>query len=294
RTAAEAARAAGRRIAATGTHPLSDWRTTATFPKVAYLRLERNYQQLAREQVVSGCHVHVGFDDPEDAIEVMNRVRAWLPSILALSANSPFWMGEITGYCSYRNRIWQRWPIAGMPGSFRNRSEYDALVKLLLATGSIDDPARIYWDVRPSNKFNTLEVRIADVCMNVEDSLLVAALIRALCQACHQQAREGVPADELRPELLQAAVWRAARYGGSDELIDVVGERSLPAGEMFSKLMEFVGPTLDQRGETQQVTDLLDQVRSRGTGASRQLEVYERTGRLEDVVDLIVAETVSI
>ncbi len=288
---AEAAGAVGRRIAASGTHPLSDWRSTQTFPKEAYVLVERNYQQLAREQVVCGCHVHVGFDDPEEAIEVMNRLRPWLPPILALSSNSPFWMGETTGYRSYRNRIWQRWPIAGIPGTFRNRLEYDTLVKTLLSTGSIDDPARIYWDVRASNKFNTLEVRIADACMDVDDSLLVAVLIRALCQTCHKQASDGAPADELRAELLQAAVWRAARYGVSNELLDVISERSLPAWEMLSKLLEFVGPVLESRGEWNEVSALMDQVRSRGTGASRQLKVYERTGRLEAVVDLVVAET---
>lgn len=289
--ASDAAEGAGRQIAATGTHPISDWRSTEMFPKDAYLQLERNYQQLAREQVVCGCHVHVGMDDREEAIVVMNRVRCWLPTVLALSANSPFWMGEITGYCSYRNRIWQRWPTAGMPGTFKNRTEYDELVKALISTSSIDEPARIYWDVRPSNKFDTLEVRIADVCMNVEDSLLIAALIRGLCQACHRQAQEGVPSDEPRQEILQAAVWRAARYGESGKLLDAAGEVLVPAWEMLSNMMEFIGPVLRERGEWDEVTALLEQVRRRGTGASRQLAVYESTGRLEDVVDLIVAET---
>ena len=291
REAAAAAEAAGTRIAAAGTHPLSDWHSTETFPKDQYLLVERSYQQLAREQVVCGCHVHVGFDDPEEAIEVMNRIPGWLPSILALSVNSPFWLGEVTGYQSYRNRIWQRWPTAGMPGTFRNRMEYDTLVKVLLSTGSIDDPARIYWDVRPSNRFNTLEVRIADVCLDLDDSLLVVALIRALCQTCAEQAREGIPADELRPELLRAAVWRAARYGDSGELIDAAAETSIPAWEMFSKLVRFVQPALESRGELDEVSGLMEQVRRRGTGASRQLAVYEQTGRLEDVVDLILAET---
>ncbi|HEX2053519.1 MAG TPA: carboxylate-amine ligase [Actinomycetota bacterium] len=289
--ASQAAEAAGRRLAASGTHPMSDWRTTETFPKHAYLLLERNYQQLAREQVVCGCHVHVGFDDPEDPIRVMNRVKPWLPLILALSSNSPFWMGEPTGYCSYRNRIWHRWPISGMPAIIRDRAEYENLLQTLLSTGSIDDPARIYWELRPSNKFNTLEVRIADVCMNVDDALLLAALIRALCESCYRQEEDGVPAREYRPELLQAAVWRAARFGTSGHLIDVLDERQVPAWDLISQMLDFVRPVLRHRGEDDLVVDLLGAIRTRGTGASRQSEVYERTGRLEDVVDLIIAET---
>lgn len=289
--AAQAAESAGCRLAASGTHPMSDWRSVETFPKDAYLRVEQDYQQLAREQVVCGCHVHVGFDDPEDPIRVMNRVRPWLPVVLALSCNSPFWMGEPTGYCSYRNRIWHRWPTSGMPGSFQDRAEYERLVQTLLSTGSIDDPARIYWEVRPSNKFNTLEVRIADVCMNAEDSLLIAALIRALCQSCHAEDLKQVPVRMYRPELLQAAVWRAARFGMSSDLLDVVGEKTMPAWDLAARMMELIGEVLRDRGEEEQVAALLDGIRERGTGAARQTEVFERTGRLEDVVDLILAET---
>lgn len=174
--AAAAARQHGSVIAASGSHPFSGWRSSAITPEDGYLRLERDYQQLAREQIVCGCHVHVGIEDAEDAIQVMNRVRPWLAPILALSANSPFWLGEDTGYASYRNRIWQRWPIAGMPAEFSSRSEYEAAVADLIQTGSLDRPARLYWDVRPSAKFSTLEFRVPDVCLSIDEALLVAAL----------------------------------------------------------------------------------------------------------------------
>jgi len=291
RRAGEAAAAAGKVIAATGTHPFSDWRGTEVFHKDAYLRLEEEYQQLTREQVLCGCHVHVGFDDPEDAITVMNEVRPWLPAILAISVNSPFWLGEATGYCSYRNRLWQRWPTAGLPGRFRNRAEYKELLDALIATGSIDDPARLYWDLRPSNKFNTLEFRIADVCMDIGDAVLVAALVRALSQTCLELAREGIGAAPVRDELIRSAFWRAARYGLSNTLVDPAGERLVPARELVSSMLEFVRPVLESRGEWEDVLGLVTQLRSRGTGAARQLAVFERSGRLEDVVDLIVAGT---
>jgi carboxylate-amine ligase len=291
REAALAADKVGKRIAASGTHPFSDWRGTQVFQKDAYIRLEEDYQQLTREQVLSGCHVHVGIDDPDEAIEVMNRVRPWLPVVLALSVNSPFWLGEATGYCSYRNRLWQRWPTAGTPGSFSSRAEYDALKEALLETRSIDDPARIYWDVRPSNKFNTIEFRVADACSDVDDSLLVAALVRAISETCYREMKAGSAGTMIRDELIKSAIWRAARFGDSDTLIDPKQERLVPAYELVSSMLEVLRPVLEDRDEWNEVQGLVTQVRSRGTGASRQLAVFERTGRLEDVVDVILDET---
>jgi carboxylate-amine ligase len=291
REAAAAAGKVGKRIAASGTHPFSDWRGTQVFQRDAYIRLEEDYQQLTREQILSGCHVHVGIDDPDEAIEVMNRVRPWLPVVLALSANSPFWLGERTGYHSYRNRLWQRWPTAGIPGSFSSRAEYDALKEALLTTNSIDDPARIYWDVRPSNKFNTIEFRVADSCSNLDDSLLVAALVRAISETCYREMQTGSDSTKIRDELIKSAIWRAARYGDSDTLIDPKKERLVPAYELVSSMLEILRPVLEDRDEWNEVQGLVSQVRERGTGASRQLARFERTGRMEDVVDLILDET---
>jgi glutamate---cysteine ligase / carboxylate-amine ligase len=291
REAAAAAEKVGKRIAASGTHPFSDWRETKVFKRDAYIRLEEDYQQLTREQVLCGCHVHVGIDDPDDAIEVMNRVRPWLPVVLAVSVNSPLWLGEVTGYCSYRNRLWQRWPTAGIPGSFSSRADYEALRKALLATRSIDDPARIYWDVRPSNKFNTIEFRVADACSDVDDSLLVAALVRAISETCYREMKAGSTGTQVRDELIKSAIWRAARYGTSDRLIDPKQQRLVPAYELVSSMLEVLRPVLEDRDEWSEVQGLVTRLRSRGTGAERQLAQYEKTGSLEDVVDLIVAET---
>lgn len=291
REAAAAAEKVGKRIAACGTHPFSDWRGTEVFKRDAYLRLEEDYQQLTREQVLSGCHVHVGIDDLNDAVEVMNRVRPWLPVVLALSANSPFWLREDTGYQSYRNRLWQRWPTAGIPGTFTSRTEYESLVEALLTTGSIDDPARIYWDIRPSDKFNTIEFRVADACSNLDDALLVAALVRAMSETCYREMQTGSEGTKVRDELIKSAIWRAARYGDTDSLIDPRAERLVPAHELVSSLLEVLRPVLEDRDEWDQVQGLVSQVRERGTGASRQLALFERTGRMEDVVDMILDET---
>jgi glutamate---cysteine ligase / carboxylate-amine ligase len=291
REAAAAAEKVNKAIASCGTHPFSDWHGTQVFKRNDYVRLEEDYQQLTREQVLSGCHVHVGIDDPEDAIQVMNRVRPWLPVVLALSANSPFWLGEVTGYRSYRNRLWQRWPTAGMPGPFANRAEYDSLVEALLGSGSIDKPARIYWDVRPSNKFDTIEFRVADACSDIDDSVLAAALVRAISQTCYRELKAGEKGMQIRDEMLRSAIWRAARYGDTEKLIDPGRQGLVPAYELVFSLLEALRPVLEDRNEWDEVRELVTQVRSRGTGAARQLAEYRRTGRLQDVVDLIVRET---
>jgi carboxylate-amine ligase len=206
--------------------------------------VEQQYQQLAREQMVCGCHVHVGIDDRDEAVEVLNWARPWLPTILAVSGNSPFWLGDNTGYCSYRNGIWNRWPLAGIPDSFIGRSQYDAMVEFLLTTGALDDFPRLYFDIRLSKKFDIVEVRIADVCMSVDEAVLVAALVRALLQTCPGQVVRAEPAPQVRRDLLQVAVWRAARYGDCDDLLDLPGNDEGRPRKVVDRLIEFVRPVL--------------------------------------------------
>ena len=189
-----AAEREGLRIAAAGTHPFSHWRDQAVTPKTRYHNLAEDYRQVFREEVVFGCHVHVGIEDREAAIQTMNRVRPWLPVLLALSGSSPFWLGADTGYASYRTEVWNRWPMAGMPQPFASRAEYDRLVETLEATGSIREPTKLYWDVRPSSQFETLEFRVADVLPRVEEAVMVAGLVRALAHTCHDAAVRGEPA----------------------------------------------------------------------------------------------------
>jgi carboxylate-amine ligase len=295
RTMKAAAEQAGGRVAAAGTHPFSHWREEGSevTPEESYLGLERDYQRLAREKIICGCHVHVGVCDPEAAIQVLNRVRPWLPVILALSVNSPFWLGEDTGYGSFRTEIWRRWPTAGTPEPFASRREHDRLVDVLLATGSIDDPARVHWDVRPSPRFPTLEFRVTDVCLTVDDAVAVAGLVRGLVRRCHAEAVEGVPAPRPRAELLRMATWRAARYGLDGDLVDVVGERSVPAREMLDVVLGFIRPALEEHDEWDVLSRLVHDVVGRGTGAARQRRALERGGRLEDVVDFVVDATSS-
>ena len=286
-----AAEREGLRIAAAGTHPFSHWRDQAVTPKTRYHNLAEDYRQVFREEVVFGCHVHVGIEDREAAIQTMNRVRPWLPVLLALSGSSPFWLGADTGYASYRTEVWNRWPMAGMPQPFASRAEYDRLVETLEATGSIREPTKLYWDVRPSSQFETLEFRVADVLPRVEEAVMVAGLVRALAHTCHDAAVRGEPAPSPRPELLRAAKWRAARHGIDAELVDVLAGRARPAAELVEGFLEAIRPGLEAAGDLEEVTELVRATIARGTGAARQREAFQRTQSLESVVDLVISET---
>jgi carboxylate-amine ligase len=285
---------AGCRLAAAGTHPFSAW-TEDPVVNPEYALVEREYQHLAREQLICGTHVHIGIDDPEEAIAVVNGVGPWLAPIVALAANSPFWGGHDTGYASYRTELWRRWPTAGTPAPFAGRAEYEALVAALFRTGSVDDHARLYWDVRPSAKFPTVEFRVADVGMTVDDTVMTAGLVRALAMTAAGAAGEmdGAAAGRpRRPELLRAATWRAARYGISGELIDVEAQTALPARALIGRFLERLRPALEELGDWDEVSELVARTLADGTAADRQRRVWAATGDLGAVVDFIVAATV--
>ena len=275
----------GYRLAASGTHPFSTWHED---PDVhpEYAVVEREYQQLAREQIICGVHVHVGIEDPELAIRVVNGVGPCLSPLIALAANSPFWGGRDTGYASYRTELWRRWPMAGTPAPFADRAAYDALVDTLFRTNSIDDHARIYWDVRPSAKFPTVEFRVADVGLTVDDTVMVAGLVRALVVTAAKAEPRAV-----RPEVIRAATWRAARYGLEGELLDAEAGEALPAGEMLDRFLERLRPALFELGDWDEVSALVARVRAGGTGAERQRRVLAETGDQRAVVNFIVDES---
>lgn len=290
--AGRAARACGLRIAASGSFPLAGPRLGRVTPKPRYEWILERYGRMAAEQFVCGSHVHVGIDDRDTAVAVMTRARPWVPVLLALSASSPFWAGVDTGYASYRSQVWGQWPAAGMPQAFDGAGEYDATVRALIDTGTAVDTAMTYWDMRLSPRFDTLEFRTADACTTVDEGVLHAGLCRALASTCLWELEAGRPAPTPpRMELLQAARWRAARFGLGERLVDVGERRALPAAAMVDRLLEHLRAALQRAGDWEEVCRLAKGVQARGTGADRQRRAFRRAGRLEDVVDLILAET---
>ncbi len=282
----------GCRIVAASTHPFSDWQEQPITSDDRYQRLAESYGRLIYQQLSFGFHVHVGLDDREAALRVMNHLRVWLAPLLALSANSPFWLGEDTGYASYRTQVWGRLPASGPPGSFASLAEHDALVQALVETGGVLDAASVYWDVRLPEKLETVEIRVADVPSKVDEAVMLAGLCRALVRVCHERVERGEPYPDARPELLRISHWNASRYGLDGELVDVDVRRALPARAMMEKMLAFARPALEEHGDYEEVSSLIGETLERGNGARRQRRAYERTGRLEGVVDALTEETV--
>lgn len=278
----------GCRLGAAGTHPTADWQHQEVTPSERYLEMAGEFQQIALETLICGCHVHVGIEDADQRIRIMNRIRAWLPTLLALSANSPFWGGRDTGYASYRTMVFRRWPTTGMPSYFADASEYDLVLAAMVDAEIVEDATHLYWDVRPSARFPTLEVRIADVCLTVDEAVTLAGLVRAMATtAAFLESSER----EVRREVLEGAVWRAARHGLSERLVDVTAGRLRPADEAVDRLLTTLRPALEEAGDWDRVADGVKDVVARGSGATRQRAVYRRAGSLRAVIDYITAQT---
>ncbi|HWB71925.1 MAG TPA: glutamate--cysteine ligase [Egibacteraceae bacterium] len=278
-------------VVAAGTVPSFDWRQQRITPDPRFERMAHDFQHVAREQLICGCQTHIGIDDPEVAIQVMNRARGWLPTLLALSASSPYWAQVDTGYASYRAAQWRRWPTAGMPQQFESRAAYDTIVETLVAVGVIADPGMLYWDVRPSDRHHTLEFRIPDACPTVDEVVLQAGLARAIARTCHDEVTSGAPPSPVPWELLNLAAWQAARFGLTGALVDVQAGRTVSAGERVRQLLAYVRPALEEEGDWEEIASLIEALLLGGTSSERQRRAYTRRGRAEDVVDHLVAET---
>jgi carboxylate-amine ligase len=221
----------------------------------------------------------------------MNRVRFRLAPLLALTANSPFWLGEDSDYASFRTLVWSRWPMSGPPLAFASKDEYDRLLTQLIAAGVIEDETKIYWDVRPSGRFPTLEFRVTDVCMTIDEAVMLAGLVRALARDAYLAGQRNDDVPHVRHELVRTAHWQAARFGLEGELIDVHTGRKVPADEMIGALLADLRPALEEAGDFDEVSSHVRTTLQRGNGATRQREAFERTGSLQHVVDYIVEQT---
>ena len=277
-------------LVAGATHPFADWRVQDISPDERYLQVVEDMQLVARANLIFGLHVHVGIEDRETAIHLMNQVRYFLPHLLALSTNSPFWLGMNTGLKSYRCKVFDKFPRTNIPDTFASWADFEGLVNLLIRTNCIDNAKRIWWDVRPHPFFSTLEIRICDLPMRVDETLAIAALIQAtLCKLYRLHSRNQGYRVYGRA-LIMENKWRAARYGLDGMLIDFGREKEIPVRELILEYLDFVDDVLDElecRKEVEYVQTILD----RGTGADRQLRVFTETGDLKKVVEYMVAET---
>src|SRR5216110_683191 len=287
---AQLAGRSGLKIASVGTHPFSHWRDQLITQGERYQEIVKDMQQLARANLIFGMHVHVGIPNRESAIHVMNQARYFLPHIYALSVNSPFWVGQDTGLKGYRLKVFERFPRTGIPDAFESLSEYEDYCKLLVKTGCIDNPKKIWWDIRLHPFFDTLEVRVCDAQTRVDDTLAIAALIQAIIAAIFKLLRKNTTFRIYRRRLLDENRWRAARYGIDGKLIDFGREAEVEERSLLNELLEFVASEADELGTHREMAHI-ERIMREGTGADRQLAAFERTKDMKAVVDHIVAET---
>ncbi|MEV0220427.1 glutamate--cysteine ligase [Streptomyces sp. NPDC050704] len=273
---AAAARAEGLAVVATGTPVFGNAVPPPINEHPRYAVGTANYRALHDEQSICASQVHVHLPDREEAVLVSNHLRPWLPTLLALLANSPFWQGRDTGYASWRSLAWAKWPVAGPPPYFHGIDDYERIVAQLTEAKVLVDPGTIFWDVRPSARVPTIEVRVTDVPVTAAESAWLARLVRALVIVSLEQVRRGDPGPVVSAELLRASYWQAARDGLDGNAIEPLGGRLVPAAKQVQGLLDLVRPVLH-----------LDAPVS--TGAARQRAAYARGGFQAVVDDLVSA-----
>ncbi len=280
----------GLKIASAGTHPFSRWQDQLITDHPRYHEIVKEMQDAARSNLIFGLHVHVGIKDRDQGIRLMNSARYFLPHIFALSTNSPFWLGRETGFKSYRVKVFDKFPRTGIPDHFSSAAEFDSYVALLVKTNCMDNAKKIWYDIRLHPFFNTIEWRICDVPMRIDETIALAALMQAVIAKLVKLQESNLDFRHYGRALINENKWRAARYGIHGKLIDFGKEVEVDTPALIHELLEFVDDVVDDlesRHELKYIYKMLEQ----GTGADRQLEVYKRTGDIKKVVDYIVEET---
>ncbi|MBV9689047.1 MAG: carboxylate-amine ligase [Ktedonobacteraceae bacterium] len=275
-----------------GTHPSALWWEQVRSQGTRYEQLEEEYQDVSRIMIVCGLHVHVGLENYEAAIPLMNQLRTWLPHLLAISTNSPFWSGRNSGLKSYRAIVAKGLPRSGVPDMFNSTSHFHEYTNSLIKTGCIDNGKRIWWDIRPHPFFYTLEFRVCDMPATIEDELAIAALCQALVAKLTWMYKHNVMTCVLPRHFIEENKWRAMRYGLDAEFVDFVQNRRLSMREAIAELLDFVDDVLDDLNDRREINHLRALLEdSRGTGADRQLAVYEQSSNLQAVTHFLMQQT---
>ena len=280
--AAAAARHMGARVIASGTSP------DVVHPQVVrsdrYQAMVERFGLTGREHLTCGCHVHVAVESDDEGVVALNGTRIWLPALLALSTNSPFWQGQDSGYASFRTQVMGRWPATGPSDLYASGLEYRSAVRAMIGTGVVRDAAMVYFDARLSARYPTLEIRVADVCQDVRDTALLAALSRALVDTSVAQAEAGIPVARVPTRMVRLATWQASKEGLDGLLLDPYTCAARPAPDVVAALLDHVRPALEAAGDLERVNARLEEILTSGSGARRQRAVMARTHRMADVV----------
>jgi carboxylate-amine ligase len=286
RTIAEIAGNLGFQIGASGTHPFSHWESQLITDHIRYNEIVNELQEAARSNLIFGLHVHVGMETREMANHIANSTRYFLPHIYALSTNSPFWEGRLTGYKSFRTKVFDKFPRTGIPEPFESIEAYDNYVKLLMKTNCIDNAKKIWWDLRVHPFFNTVEFRICDVPMTVNETIAIAALFQAICAKIYKLRSQNMNFIQYSRALINENKWRASRYGIDGYLIDFGKEEEINTRVLIYELLDFVDDVVDHLGSRDKLS-YVHKMLENGTGADRQLSIYEQTKSLVRVTEYI-------
>jgi carboxylate-amine ligase len=280
----------GLRLAAGGTHPFAQWREQEIYPDDRYRTIVEDLKMVARANLIFGLHVHIGVEDRETAIQLMNSARYFLPHLLALSANSPFWLGMDTGLRSYRCKVFDKFPRTNIPDLYSSWSEFENYVNLLIHTNCIDNAKKIWWDIRPHPHFPTLEFRICDMPMRLEETIAIAAMCQAIIAKLYKLHEQNLSFRHYSRALIMENKWRAARYGLDGKMIDFGKQTEVPARRLLEEILEFVSDVAEELGSQKEV-GYVRRIMEHGNGADRQLKVFHETGDLKKVVDYMIEET---
>src|SRR5688500_3525697 len=286
KTISEIATTLGFAMGAGGTHPYSLWEKQLITDHQRYNDIIAELQDAARSNLIFGLHVHVGMESRELANHIANSTRYFLPHIFALSTNSPFWEGRMTGYKSFRTKVFDKFPRTGIPDAFESIEAYDNYVKLLIKTNCIDNAKKIWWDLRVHPFFNTVEFRICDIPLTVDETITIASLSQAICARIYMLRSKNLNFIQYSRALLNENKWRASRYGVDGHLIDFGKEEEVNTRGLILELLDFLDPVLDHLGSRHRVA-YVHKMLENGTGADRQLTVFEKTKNLVSVVEYI-------
>jgi carboxylate-amine ligase len=278
-------------IAAAGSHPFSNWEQQEITPFERYLGVQNDMQDLARQLLIFGTHVHIGIEDREFLIDAMNVARYFAPHVLCLSTSSPFWSGRRTGLKSYRSIIFRHFPRSGIPPFFHDRAEYDGMVDTMVRTGCVPDGSKIWYDVRPNHRYPTLEFRICDVCTKVDEAVCIAAIFQAIIAKLWKLRRDNLTFRVYPTELIEENKWRAVRYGLDGKLLDLGKQKEVPVRELIHEMIDwFLRDVIDELGTRKEI-EYAYTIMERGSSADRQLKTFEEAGTTRAVVDQLVRET---
>jgi carboxylate-amine ligase len=276
-------------VGGAGTHPFSKWQDQPITDDPRYHNIINEMQDAARSNLIFGMHCHVGIENREIGLQLMNQACYFLPHIFAISTNSPFWEGRKTGYKSFRTKVFDKFPRTGLPEYFDSLSSYDNYLETLVKTNCIDNPKKIWWDLRLHPFYDTIEFRICDMSLTVDETICIAAIIQAIVAKLYKLSMNNMSFNIYRLALIKENKFRAARYGIEGNMIDFGLQKEVETKILIVELLDFIDDVVDELGSREKI-NFVYEIMKNGTGADKQLKVFEETNDLSKVVDFITSE----